>query len=214
MGAIIRMSSKEFLKKFVKEEDYRKFNFLLISEDIKNNKEYNNVYSLKALIPPPNIISIFVNEGRSDKYVRKYIDYLRFPKVEALLTVIVKLAIIENSNVILLCSESEKEFGYLKIICDYIEKVYKVKTYSYKKYINNPKACEKVKDKKEVVKILEKKLKNFDEDVETGVNKKELKRRLQELSKKELRGYCKYHSISVDKDDSKEKIIKRIIKSF
>lgn len=214
MGAIIRMDSKQFLKKFVKDENYKNFNFILVSEDVKTVNKYSNVYAIRSLLPPPNILSIFVNEGMSDKYIKKYIDYLSNPKIEAMLTVIVKLAVIENSNVVLLCSKNEDEFGYIKIICKYIEKIYNVKTYSYKKYKSNPEECEKVKDKKKVVKILDKKLNEFDGDATPNIDKKELKRRLESLSKKELKGYCKYQSISFDKDDSKEKLIKKIIKAF
>lgn len=208
------MSSKEFLNKFIKEEDYRKFNFLLISEDIKTDKKYKNVFSIPTLIPPPNIISVFVNEGYSDRYIKKYIDYLRIPKVEALLTVMVKLAVVENSNVIMLCSKSEDEFKYLDIIGKYIKTVYGIKTYTYKKYKSNPTLCETVKDKKKVIKILEKKEKNIDDNVDPSVNLHEMQRKLKSLSKKELRGFCKHHSIECKKDDSKEKIIKRIMKAF
>ena len=146
--------------------------------------------------------------------MKKYIEYLSISKIEAMLTVIVKLAVVENSNVVLLCSENEDEFGYTKIICKYIEKVYGVKTYSYKKYKSNPSKCETVKNKKKVVKILDKKLNEFDGDASPNIDKKELRRRLESLSKKELKGYCKYQSISFDKDDSREKLIKRIIKTF
>lgn len=214
MGAIIRMSSKEFLKSFVKNEDYRKFNFLLISEDIKNENKYKNVNSIPTLIPPPNIISAFINEGFSDKYIKKYINYLQIPRVEAILTVIVKLAVVENTNVVLLCSEKEDEFGYLKLIGKYIKTVYKVPVYSYKRFKSDPSSCEMVRKKKEVVKILDNKLKNIDNSANPNINLNEIKRRLQTLSKKELRGFCKQHSIGYKKDDSKEKIIKRILKAF
>ena len=214
MGAIIRMSSKEFLKSFVKNEDYRKFNFLLISEDIKNENKYKNVNSIPTLIPPPNIISVFINEGFGDKYVKKYINYLQVPRVEAILTVIVKLAVVENTNVVLLCSEKEDEFGYLKLIGKYIKTVYKVPVYSYKRFKSDPSSCETVKKKKEVIKILDQKLKNIDNSANPNINLHEMKRRLQTLSKKELRGFCKQHSIECKKGDSKEKLIKRILKAF
>lgn len=214
MGAIIRMSSKEFLKTFVKKEDYRKFNFLLISEDITSLGKYKNVNSIPTLIPPPNVVSVFVNEGLSDKYVKKYINYLQLPRVEAILTVIVKLAIVENTNVVLLCSEKEDEFGYLNIIGKYIKTVYNVPTYSYKRFRKDPSSCESVKNKKKVIKILDHKLKNIDTSAESNINLHEMKRRLQTLSKKELRGFCKQHSIDCKKDDTKEKLIKRILKAF
>ena len=64
------------------------------------------------------------------------------------------------------------------------------------------------------LKILDNKLKNIDNSANPNINLNEIKRRLQTLSKKELRGFCKQHSIGYKKDDSKEKIIKRILKAF
>ena len=99
MAAIIRMSSDDFLDNFIKKYNYKKFNFLLISEGVKTKKKYRNVYALKSLIPPANVVSEFINSGYSGKYVKKYTNYLSNPEVEALITVIVKLCVVDNSNV-------------------------------------------------------------------------------------------------------------------
>ena len=39
MACIIRMTSDELLDKFIKKFDHNKFNFLLISEDVKTTKK-------------------------------------------------------------------------------------------------------------------------------------------------------------------------------
>ena len=87
MACIIRMKSDEFLDKFIKEHDYRRFNFLLISENVQTEKKYKNVYPIPTLIPPPNIISEFVANGHTPKYVKKYLDYIQTPRVEAMITI-------------------------------------------------------------------------------------------------------------------------------
>ena len=106
MSALIRMSSGDFLKKFTKEFDYKDYRFLLISEDIKT-KKHKNVYPLKCLIPPANAISEFVANGFSEKYVRKYSEYLAKPKMALLIATIVKMVVAEHRNVVLLCSDKE-----------------------------------------------------------------------------------------------------------
>lgn len=217
MSCIIKMSSDELLDKFIKKFDYKKFNFLLISENIKTEKRYKNVYAIPSLIPPPNIISTFINEGNSKNYVKKYLDYISTPRVEAMITIAVKLAIIDNSNVVLLCSKDEDEFGYVDIICQYIENIYGVQTYSYKKYKKNPEKCENVDDKvkKRVSKILEKKIGEM-KDIEDSpkLKKKDMLTKIEKLSKKELKKILKSNSIDYDKDDSKKKLIKKVMKNL
>ena len=219
MAAIIRMSSDDFLDNFIKKYNYKKFNFLLISEGVKTKKKYRNVYALKSLIPPANVVSEFINSGYSGKYVKKYTNYLSNPEVEALITVIVTLCVVDNSNVVLLCTKEESEYKYLNIICDYIEAVYGVKAYSYNKYKKDPDGCEKIsnKVKKKVAKVLSSKLKTMKHapsDKGVKVDKKEMKAKLKILTKKELKSYCKENSISIKKDDEKSDIIKRILKAF
>ena len=216
MACIIRMSSDKFLDKFIKEYDYKKFNFLLISEDIKTNKKYKNVYSLPTLIPPPNVITEFVSNGFSGRYVKKFGDYLQTPRVEAMITIMVKLCLVENANVILLCSKAEKEFKYLNIICDYIENLYGIETYTFKKYKENTEKCKKVSEKvkKKAIKILEKKLGQIHDIEEPVITPKEAKERFMKLSKKELKQYMKANSIRFDPDGSKKDLVKTLVKAM
>lgn len=214
MATIIKISSDELIKKFIKKEDFKKFNFLLISEDITTNKDYDNIHSIKALIPPPNLITEFINNGVSVKYREKYFRYLNNPRVEALLTVIVKLVVIENSDVVLLCSENESEFKYIDLICEYIEEMYHVKSYSYKKYRKNAKKYSNTKYGKKTLKILKKKLKEIDEVPATQITRSEMKKRLKSMNKNQLKSICKQNSIGFDKDDSKKELIEVIMESY
>lgn len=213
MACIIRMTSDEFLDKFVKKHDYKKFNFLLISEDIKTTNQYKNVYAIPSLIPPPNIISDFIQVGYSEKYIKNYLDYISTPRVEAMITVAVKLAIIDNANVILICSKSENEFKYINIICQYIENIYGVKTYSYKKYKKDPEACEEVNDKvkKKVAKVLEKKIGEIQEiDPYKIPKKKEIRAFVKPLGKKQMTKMLRTNGIKHNPKDSKKDLKKLV----
>jgi len=220
MACIIKMSSDEFLDKFIKDFDYKKFNFLLISENVKTEKKYRNVYAIPSLIPPANVISEFIANGYTNDYVKKYLDYLSTPRVEAMITIMVKLAIVDNSNVIMLCSKAEDEFKYLDIICQYIEYAYGVNTYTFKKYKKNPDKCEDVdeKVKKKVVKILEKKLGEIKE-IETAPNmtkaeKKQVEAAFKKMNKKEICKILKRCGIKHNPKDSKKDLRKTIIKAY
>lgn len=212
MACIIRMSSDEFLNKFIKKFDYKKFNFLLISEDIKTNNQHKNVYAIPSLIPTPNIISTFIEEGYSGKYVKKYLDYIQTPRVEAYITIAVKLALIDNSNVVLICSKAEDEFKYIDIICQYMESLYDIKTYSYKQYKKDPEKCEEVSDKtkKKVSKILEKKIGDI-KDIEARIpSKKEIRAFVKPLNKKTMTKMLREYGVKHDPKDSKKDLKKLV----
>lgn len=211
MATIIRMTSDEFIKKFIKKEDYKKYNFLLVSDDISTDKSFGNVYSLKALLPPPNIMSVYINEGYSSKYRDKYFNYLSNPRVEGLLTVIVKLVVVDKSDVVLLCSKNEDEFKYVSMICEYIEAMYHVKSCTYKKYRNNKKKYDDMKYSKKTLSVLKKKLKNIKETPVPQITRSEMKQRLKSMNKKELRIICKKNNIDYSKDDSKKDLIEIIM---
>lgn len=216
MACIIRMTSDEFLDKFIKKYDYRKFNFLLISEDVKTIKKYKNVYAIPTLIPPPTVINKYIQAGYSEEYVKKYLDYIQTPRVEAMITIMVKLAIVENANVVLLCSPSENEFKYLDIICQYIENVYDIETYSFKKYRKDPEQCEEVSDKtkKKVAKILENKIGNIKDIEPVKMTKKEARAKFKKLGKKQLTAWLRMNGIKHNPKDSKKTLFKTVLKEF
>lgn len=215
MGLIMKMNSKTFINKFLKEYDPQDFQFLLVSENITSNGEHKNVMGLKALIPPVNIASIFVNEGTSKDYKKKYLDYIKKDNIRSLITIIVNAAVIQNLNVVLICSKSEDEFGYLDMICEFIEAEYKLKTYSFKKFHKDPEKAMQIDNREKVSNILFKQMEKLKESgisLDSKVDPEKLQKKLQKLDKDELLKYCKYKNIKVDKDDGKKKIIKKIIK--
>ena len=217
MGCIIKMTSDTFLDKFIKENDYKKFNFLLVSENIKTENKYKNVYVLKSLIPPPNVLTEFITNGKTDKYVKKYADYLQTSKPATMIAVAVKLAAIENSDVVLICTKEESEYKYLDILCDFIENVYNIKICSYKKYKKDLKSYDLVPNKKKIAKIIKKQIESAQDKKSPSrsyLDKDALKSKLKDLSKKELHYVCKEHSIDYDKNMSKKDLIKIILTCY
>lgn len=215
MGVIIRMDSKKFIKDFLKEQDPMKFQFILISENITTKEKFKNVKAIPRLIPPLNVMSEYINEDFKS-YKKSYLSYLKQPQIEAFLSIIVKAAVVNDLNIVLLCSKSENEFKYLKLICNYIEEIFKMKTYSYKQFKKDQKAM-KIKNKDEIMKILGKKFERMEKeevDLETKYDKKKLVKELKKLGRKELIRLAKSKNIKLDEDMDKEEMAKKIAKKI
>ena len=224
MAVIVKMTSDDFLSKFVKDFNYKKFNFLLVSQDIKTTQKYKNVYALPSLIPPTPIMSAIINNGDKKKAIKKYREYLLTPRALTLMTILVRLAVVDNSNVVLICSEDEGKYNYLDILCDFIEELYGVKIHTYKKFAKNPEKCSCVDgNKKEVVKTIKKFLKHaeFEEGKSDGAKytvntqKREItKKDLEKLSKGELIQLCEKAEIKVKKGMGRKDIIEKFMKQI
>lgn len=216
MGVIIRMDSKKFIKDFLKKQDPMQFQFILISENITTKEKFKNVKAIPRLIPPPKVVSEFINEDFKS-YKKSYLSYLKQPQIEAFLSIIVKAAVVNDLNIVLLCSKSENEFKYLKLICEYIEENFKMKTYSYKRFKKDPEKAMKIKNKDEIMKILGKKFERMEKeevDLETKYDKKKLVKELKKLGRKELIRLAKSKNIKLDEDMSKEEMAKKIAKKL
>lgn len=217
MACIITMNSKELLTKFITKYDYRRYNFLLISENVKSNGQHKNVYSIPSLIPPPNIISTFITEGYGKTYANNYIDYISTPRVESMITIAVKLATMDKSNVIFLCSKDEEECKYMHLISQYIQTTYKVPTFTFEQYNKNPKKCEMASEKinKKTIKILEKKIsaiKNVEKEAKKSV--KNFKEYVKKLDKDDLKALSKQLHITDYKKYSTKKLRKKVIEAY
>lgn len=216
MGVIIRTDGKQLVKKVLTKHDHKKFQYLIISEDIETLGKRKNVMSLNKLMPPPNVVAAFVRDGYCKDYKAKYLEYLKRDEVNSVVAVIVK-AVLTDLNIILVCSNDEKEYKYLKLLGDFIESEYRVKVISYKEYDENPEKAEKIKNKEEVTKILNKKMEKFKGSnltLDARFDSKRFKTMLSKLDKKELKAFCKSKKIKIDNDMSKEDIIKKITKKI
>lgn len=216
MGVILRMDSEKFISEFLKEFDPNKFNFILVSENITSEQRYKNVMVMRKLMPPPDIAAMYINDGFGKSYQKKYLEYLKKDDVNGLVAIIVKAAL-NGLNIVLLCSKSENEFKYLKMLCEFIEEEYKLKTYSYKKFKKDPQKALKIKNRDEVVEVLMKKLEKLHDsgvDLNPDVNKDKFLKKLGKLEKKELIKFCKVKGIKIDEDMGRKEIIKKIKKKL
>lgn len=214
MGCIIRVDSEKFITKFLKDFNCKDFQFIPISENITSNRTHKNIMPIPALMPPPNVTATFINEGYCKEYKNKYNNYLSKDEVNILLVTMIK-AVLNDMQIVLICSKSEDEFKYLKLICDFIENEYRLKTFTLKEYSDNPSKANKVKNKDEIIKIVTKTISKLqDSDIKTVsavIDKDKFVKKLKKLDKKELKALCKSKGIKIS-DEDKDEIIKKIKK--
>lgn len=214
MGTIIRMNSKEFLKDFLGKFNPMAYNIVLVSEDIKTKQKYKSVTSLPKLIPATSVISKLVSDCDDKEYYKRYYSQLSQKECDMLITIIVKLALVDDVDVILMCSETESEYGYLEGICNYIEEFYLVDTYSYKKYKKNPKKC-RIKKSRKTEKAVMRRFEAY-RKMQTGksrVSKSDIKGKLEKLDKSDLKQLAKRQGIKAS-GMSRSDMIKKILKSL
>jgi recombinational DNA repair ATPase RecF len=217
MSQLILVSSDKLVQ-FALENDIKNYNFIVISRNIRNSGEFNNVFSIPPLIPPSAIMANYIN-GDKNKYRERYFSYLTSPLPESLITTLVKLLLIDDSNVVLICSEMEKEYKYINMIAEYIYTVYGISSVKFKKYMKDKKDELVVKDKEAAIDILKKKLSEIrPEHIKTAMqmDKSALSDKLKKVKKKELLDMCKSRKIKIKKDKKNDKkyIIKKLIKEY
>ncbi|MDD3172230.1 MAG: hypothetical protein PHF63_00950 [Herbinix sp.] len=219
--SLIMMSSKEFVKKFCQKEDpskLKQFQFILISENIRTEGRYKNLDAAKALLPPPHILHEFVENGYSKEYKEKYTEYLNSVELQPIIWAIVKM-LIGNNNVVLMCSEDEMEYKYLKLILKYLKKKYFIEGYSYKEFKDTNKPNSIVDPKKTlrvVYKVYHTLETKGDPTMYATPNLKKIKKKLSALSHKDIKKMAKKKGIKkydeLDKDELVDKIMSRLKK--
>lgn len=216
MACLVTMDSKKFIKDFLSDYDPKDFQFVLVSENITTIKKHKNVMPVNKLIPPPAIMAEHLN-GNTKEFKKKYFDYLKKNEVNSIVSILIK-AVLNGWNVIMLCSKSESEYGYLDVLAEFIEKKYKMKVHSAKSFMKDPKKAMKLKNKNEVLEIFTKTVKKFHED--GGVNASpeidvaKFLKDLKNMGKKDLYKYCKAKGFKVDKDMDKSDLIKVVKKKI
>lgn len=215
MASIITMRSDEFLDSFIKKFDVTNYNFIAISDDIKAKNDEPNVFALKALLPPSKALTYMINGNDKKEYYKKYIKYLMKPEIDIFVTTIVKLAVVEDSNVVLICSKAEDEMKYLNVLRKYIEDVYGTKVFKYEKYKKKPNKCESIIDKKKTVKIITTKIETAQKNhLKINIDKNELSARLKHMSDKAIKDFAKSNGIKIKKSMSRKEIIKKVQKAL
>lgn len=210
------MDSKKFFKELIPEVKHDEFQFILISDFIKTNNTFKNVKSIPRLMPPNRVMQDFVNDNMKE-YKKGYLKYLQNPNIEAFISIIVKAAVVNDMKIVLLCSHSENEFKYLKMLTEYIEAVYKMQTYSFKDYMKDPEKVSKLKNKEEITKILGKKFEKMERsgvDLNTTIDKEDYVKQLIKLGKKGMQKLAKSRNIKIDKDLGKKEMAKKLAKKL
>lgn len=221
-GMIIELKGNEFFEDFIENEIYSDYQFLLISTDIETRGEYKFVTPIPKLIPNSYIMEYFM-EKKKKAYKREYEDFLRREENRAIITVIMKSVLIDKFKIILMCSEEEKEYGYVKMLRKFIEEEYNFPTYTYKKYCKARKTGEfkEVKNPEAIIKKVEAEIKRFKklnislDDKQDKLKKAE--KQLQRMDKKSLKKFCKESGFKkykdLDEDELRAYIIKKLRKS-
>lgn len=220
-GCIIELTGRELLEVFALNEDYRDFQFLLVSTDINSAEEFKNVTVMKNLIPTSWIIQEHLSDNKK-VYKRMYEEFLDRPENRFMITTMIKTIFEHNFKLILLYSEEESEYYYVKLIRKYIEKYYGVPTYTYKDFLearkNNVwKECkdpvatlEQVNKEIEYVMALDR---NKDKSGLTKIEK--AVKALENMKFKKIKEFCKEKGYKkYKKYETKEELIEYVVKQL
>lgn len=232
MGVIIRVGGEEKLASLLQSKEvldnFDSYNFIVVSDQIrikdvdkKGGSKRKNITMFKGLLPPMTVSAIKVN-GTFEDYADAYINYIQDNLVDSIISIIVRSVIKNDINVVFVCSlDEEKSWGYLKLLCEYIQAAYKIPTYTVKKFLKDPTKAATIDNIDEITKIVDKKIKkyadelNFNPDETIGGNKsktKVSKKEIKEMGRKKLIKFAADNGIEINEDAPKEKIIKKILK--
>lgn len=214
MGAIIKMDSKELIKKFLPEiKDHTKFQFVVLSKTITTNDTQKNAVSMSKLVPPAAILRSYVEGDDTNQFIEEYGRYLAHPSNEAMLTVIAKAAVVDDMNMVLLCSSHEAESGYVDMMCKYMTALYDVKTTTPKKFLKDPSKYNNHDDREKKTKAINERLKRIsEEDLRSLDSKEDQIKSLKRLKSKEIRQMAKDEGLKLKKDMDKKDMIKKLLK--
>ena len=205
------MDSKTFQDVFLVNEndnDILDTQYVIISSRIKIRKTVNNIISAYSTLFPDSGVCMAVDQ---DVFESRYFNQLDENIV--LLASIIKYALDDNKNIVLICSKSEKKLHFLDVLEYYIQLKFNFPIYKYKDYANG--LLKEVKfDKKEVLKKCNKILKKAEKKKlskmkSTSKGRDALRKEYESMSKKELRKILKKKSIRTD-DLSKEDMLDMI----
>lgn len=213
----MKMNSKQFLKKFVEDKKtiLKSYNYVLISHEINSNGTHDNVTRATTLVPPSSVLGYQIN-GDIDRYYNSYMDYLASPQCLHLLLTMVK-ASIDGLDIIILCSKSEDQYGFLDMINDFLQKNFGIKVYEFDEVKEDKESCRKIKDfertKKAMMSAVEflKQANIANKKEQDKKDKAKIKAELKDMKKKELKSICKEQGIKVGKDPEKKELVKKIL---
>lgn len=212
---MILMKSSEFIKDFCGKYDHTKFNVILVSNDIKTKGKHSNIYKATSLLPPTNAVSSYLNGNDKKSYYNKYFKHLACAQNDGIITTLVKLVTVDNTDVILLCTDDEAELKYFKPLKIYLEKVYNIKVFKFKDYKKNPNKCESDINPQKTRKVLNYKYKIMKEhNVGVPLIRSSVLPVLNRMKRKAVYNMARSYGVHIKSDWSKEKMIKVMDKTL
>lgn len=216
MGTIIQMTSKELVKDFLPNiKDVNDYNFITISENVRVKNKLENVKAIPRLIPPIAAMNLFTS-GDKKGYKKAYHQYLNTIEIDAFIYIMLKAVVDHDLKLVLICSPFEAQFNYIKLLTDYIESIYDLKTYTVKSYLKDKESAHKISNLDTVRAIINKKAEKLEKsgiDINPDKSDKELIKDLKQLKKKDLIKMAKKRNVKIKKGDGRKKIAKAIAKT-
>lgn len=157
---VILSTSEERLQELIKRSRKGSLYIALVSDVIRVNtipKDYR-VYMYNCLIPTPFIINKYIMDGMSEEYVENVKEHFLTPVSMYFLNEAIYHANAKDINIVFACGEDEKEFEYILLLGDIIDRVYGIKPVKIKKFLNGKTSkfsiereevhnlCEKIRD--------------------------------------------------------------------
>jgi len=126
------MTSKTFRDEFLNNEkckDILETQYVLISSRIGYSGKEENIISAKSfLFPSPHTCSAATNDEFENRYEEQLKNNIAF------FAMIIQNALIENNDIVLLCTKCENKMKFMNIIVDFIYHKFGYFIYNYKKY--------------------------------------------------------------------------------
>ncbi len=140
MAYVLTMDSAQLKKVFRKDllHDNRDFDIIMISEHLKTSgKCKRNLVNASFLMPSTQAIGAFISndaEGYKSIYAKELKDNQMFHAIAELVRHMVET----GRPLILLCSASEAEYKYTKLLAKIFQKFFHIPYISYKKFLKRP----------------------------------------------------------------------------
>lgn len=198
-GFIIELNGKKFIKDFIQEQDVSKFQYLVLSTDIEvsETNDLKNIFHNSSIIPKSATLQYALDDDQKS-FKMAYLNELCEPYNRVFITTIMYSAVEKGLDMILICSEEEDEYGYLKQIRKFIEDVYDYPTFKYSKYKEYIKSHDapEVNDIEKIKRQLLEEIEAIQKDKRPIEKKIEgAKKAVRKMDKKQLKEYCKLKDI-------------------
>lgn len=194
------MTSKTFRDEFLIKEKYKDIletQYVLISSRIGYSGKEENIISAKSfLFPSPHTCSAATN----DEFINRYEEQLK--NNIAFFAMIIQNALIENNDIVLLCTKCENKMKFMDVIVDFVYHKFGYFIYNYKKYSKG--VLKEYKFNK--TKVLLKCDKYIQDVKKNSSDEKVRKSYYKDLSKKELRMILEKEGIYSKNKSRKEMI--------